>query len=270
MNDGGDDPCPDAFVALAETLADAARPIAMRYFRSRLAVEAKDDLSPVTIADREAEAAMRALIEDAYPAHGILGEEHGSARIDAEYVWVLDPIDGTQSFVTGKPLFGTLIALARGGRPILGVMDVPALGERWVGAAGRATTFDDAAVSVRVCPDLADAWLYATSPHMFPAGDFQAFEGLRKQCRRTVYGAECYAYGLLAGGHVDLVVESTMQPYDYAALVPIVEGAGGVISDWNGRPLTLASDGRVLAAGDPGLHALAGRALIGDAAFTSG
>jgi inositol-phosphate phosphatase / L-galactose 1-phosphate phosphatase / histidinol-phosphatase len=270
MSGDGESACPDAFVALAETLADAARPVAMRYFRRRLDIEAKDDLSPVTIADREAEAAMRALIEEAYPAHGILGEEHGSVRTDAEYVWVLDPIDGTQSFVTGKPLFGTLIALARNGRPILGVMDMPALAERWVGAAGRTTTFDGAPASVRACSELADAWLYATSPQMFPPGDFEAFEGLRQQCRRAIYGAECYAYGLLAGGHVDLVVESTMQPYDYAALVPIVEGAGGVISDWNGRPLTLASDGRVIAAGDAGLHALAGRALVGDDAFTSG
>ena len=267
---GGEGLCPDEFVAFAEALADAVRPIALRHFRSGLAIDSKDDASPVTIADRDAETAMRALIEDAYPEHGILGEEHGRVRTDAELVWVLDPIDGTQSFVTGKPLFGTLIALARAGRPILGVMDMPALGERFVGVAGRKTTFDGETAAARPCAGLADAWLYATSPQMFPPGDFEAFEGLRQQCRRTIYGAECYAYGLLAAGHVDLVVESTMQPYDYAALVPIVEGAGGTITDWTGSPLTLKSDGRVLAAGDAGLHTLAGRALVGDGAFTTG
>jgi inositol-phosphate phosphatase/L-galactose 1-phosphate phosphatase/histidinol-phosphatase len=260
---------PDEFIALAKALADAARPIALKHFRSPLAIDSKADDSPVTIADRDTEAAMRTLIEATFPDHGILGEEHGSERTDAEYVWVLDPIDGTQSFATGKPLFGTLIALARHGRPILGVIDMPALGERFIGIAGQHTVFDGAAISTRRCANLADAWLYATSPQMFPTGDFEAFEGLRKSCRRAIYGGECYAYGLLAAGHVDLVVESTMQPYDYAALVPIVEGAGGVISDWNGRPLTLASDGRVLAAGDAALHTLAGRALVGDAQFTA-
>ncbi len=250
-------------VDLAVQLADAAAPIAMGYFRHTMGIDAKDDESPVTIADREAEAAMRALIADAFPDHGIYGEEHGNERIDAEYVWVLDPIDGTQSFVTGKPLFGTLIGLMRHGVPILGVMDAPALKERWIGCQGHPTTFNGEPARVRACAALEEAWLYATSPHMFPGADFDAFEHLRRKSRRAVYGAECLAYGLLTNGTVDLVVESTMQPYDYTALVPIIEGAGGVITDWSGNPLTLTSDGRVVAAGDARMHQAAMDVLAG-------
>ena len=215
-----------AFADVAGRLADTAARIAMKYFRRDLAVDDKTDLSPVTGADREAEAAMRDILGAAFPEHGIYGEELGKVRIDAEYVWVLDPIDGTQSFVTGKPLFGTLIALTRRGVPVLGVMDAPALNERWIGIAGRPTTFNGAPARVRGCAELGQAWLYATSPQMFPGGDFDAFERLRARVRRAVYGAECYAYGLLASGHVDLVAEATMQPYDFLALAPIVTGAG--------------------------------------------
>ncbi len=252
-----------AFADLAGRLADAAAAIVMKYFRQDLAVDQKTDQSPVTGADREAEAAMRAIIRDTFPDHGIYGEEHGKDRIDAEYVWVLDPIDGTQSFVTGKPLFGTLVALTRRGVPVLGVMDAPALKERWVGIAGRPTTFNGAPVRVRGCAELGHAWLYATSPQMFPGGDFDAFERLRARVRRAVYGAECYAYGLLASGHVDLVAEATMQPYDFLALAPIVTGAGGVIPDWRGETLNLGSGGRVLAAGDARIHAAALEVLAG-------
>ena len=254
---------PGSLVKLAVKLANAVQPIAMKYFRSDFVVHNKRDSSPVTIADKEAEAAMRALIQKTFPAHGIFGEEHGSHQSDAEYVWVLDPIDGTQAFVTGKPIFGTLIALLKEGAPVLGVMDMPALHERWVGALGRPTTFNGQPVTTRACADLSRAWLYATSPQMFPGADFDAFERLRLSCRRAVYGGECEAYGLLANGTVDLVCESTMQPYDYCALVPIVSGAGGVITDWQGRPLGMESDGRVLAAGDARMHAAAMRVLAG-------
>ncbi|HEB78929.1 MAG TPA: hypothetical protein ENI79_00440, partial [Rhodospirillales bacterium] len=202
------DPRLDEFLKLAERLADAARPIAMKYFRSGMAVEHKADKSPVTAADREAESAMRALIEQAFPDHGVIGEEHGAARAGAEYVWVLDPIDGTQSFVTGKPLFGSLVSLTRNGAPILGIIEAPAMNERWTGAEGRPTVFNNNPVKVRPCPGTAEAWLHATSPQMFEGEDFQAFERLRKTCKHAVYGADCYAYGLLAGGFVDLVCEA--------------------------------------------------------------
>ena len=252
-----------AFADVAGRLADAAARIAMKYFRRDLAVDDKTDRSPVTRADREAEAAMRDILRAAFPEHGIYGEELGKVRIDAEYVWVLDPIDGTQSFVTGKPLFGTLIALTRLGVPVLGVIDAPALNERWIGIEGRPTTFNGAPARVRRCAELGRAWLYATSPQMFPGGDFDAFERLRGRVRRAVYGAECYAYGLLASGHVDLVAEATMQPYDFLALAPIVAGAGGVITDWRGEPLTLGSGSRVLAAGDARIHGAALEVLAG-------
>ena len=258
-----EDACPDAFVGLAGRLADAVRPIVLNLFRGAIAVESKADRSPVTAADREAEAAMRTMIADAYPDHGMLGEEHGSERLEAEYVWVLDPIDGTNAFVTGKPLFGTLIALTHRGRPILGVIDIPALGERWLGVRGRATLFEGAAAKTRPCAELAAAWLSATSPQMFADADVEAFERLSAGVRRTVYGGDCYNYGLLASGHLDLVAEAGLKPYDLCALAPVIEGAGGTVSDWRGRPLTIDSDGQVLAAGDGRAHAEALARLAG-------
>ncbi|MDG4602805.1 MAG: histidinol-phosphatase [Defluviicoccus sp.] len=251
------------FAVLAQDLADAVRPLVLRHFRTGLGFEIKADQSPVTIADREAEAAMRRMIEAAYPEHGIFGEEHGVARADASFVWVLDPIDGTKAFVTGKPLFGTLIALLHEGRPVVGVIDMPALNERWVGVAGQETLYNSQPVRVRSCGGLEGAWLYATSPQMFQGADASAFERLRTNCYASVYGADCYAYGLLSCGWVDLVCEASTQAYDYCALVPVIEGASGVITDWQGKPLGLGSDGRVLAAGDPALHAAAQRALAG-------
>jgi len=245
----------DAFLDLALHLADAAAPVTRSYFRRPIDVDAKSDRSPVTIADREAEQAMRTLIEAAFPDHGIVGEEFGATRADADYVWVLDPIDGTKSFITGKPLFGTLIGLMHRGRAVLGVIDHTILGERWIGVAGRPTTFNGEVVESRKGRTLDEAWMYATTPHMFPDGyDAEAYARLCEEVKSPVYGAECYAYGLLANGTVDLVVESTMGAYDYCALMPVVEGAGGVITDWQGRPLGLEGDGRVLAAGDAELH----------------
>lgn len=243
------------FVQRAEAMADAVRPVVLKYFADPVAFQRKSDSSPVTAADREAEAVMRRLIEQTWPDHGILGEEYGADRTDKSFVWVLDPIDGTKSFVTGKPLFGTLIALTRDGVPIVGIIDMPALGQRWVGAEGRVTTFNGEPVSVRSCPSLADAWLYATSPQMFEGDDVAAFERLRQRCYAAVYGADLYAYGLVARGRVDLVCEASLQPYDYCAVVPVLQGAGGTITDWEGRALGLTSGGRVLAAGDRKAHA---------------
>ena len=251
-----------AFARFAEALADAVRPDVLKAFRGEGRYDVKADLSPVTAADRTAEATMRRMIAANYPAHGILGEEYGPERSDAPYVWVLDPIDGTKSFVTGKPLFGTLIALVHDGRPLLGVIDAPAVDERWVGAEGLASTHNGRPVRTRSCPALTDAWLYATTPQMFAGADERAFGRLRQACYAAVYGADCYAYGLLACGWVDAVCEASLQPYDYCALVPIIAGAGGVITDWEGEPLGLYSDGRVLAAGDPALHAQALRVLV--------
>ena len=247
--------CPAEFVALAERLADASGKIVRRYFRTSVEIITKADDSPVTIADRETETALRQMVKLAYPDHGLIGEEFPAERADAEYVWVFDPIDGTKSFITGRPLFGTLIALLHRGKPILGVIDHPAIGERWIGFAGRPTTFQGQPVKVRPCADLGRAVLSASSPHMFGSDEAEAaFHRVRRQAGLTLYGADCYAYGLLALGFIDLVIEASLKPYDFSAMVPIIEGAGGIATDWQGKPLTLASDGRVLVAGDRNAH----------------
>jgi inositol-phosphate phosphatase/L-galactose 1-phosphate phosphatase/histidinol-phosphatase len=250
------------YVELALALADAAGPIVRKHFRSLQTVDDKADASPVTVADRDVESAMRALIKKTFPDHGILGEEHGSDHVDAEYVWVLDPIDGTKSFVTGKPLFGTLIALTRFGVPIVGIIEQPVLKERWVGVAGEPSRFNDKPIRTRACSALKDAWMYATTPTMFIDDDAPRYDRLAKAVKHPLYGADCYAYGLLAAGWADLVCEASLKPYDWCALVPVVEGAGGRITDWEGRPLTIRSNGRVLAAGDATLHELARGQLL--------
>ncbi len=254
--------CPAEFITLAGVLADAAGVIVRKHFRTGIKVLGKADSSPVTIADRKAETRMRQIIARKYPAHGILGEEYGADRIDAEYVWVLDPIDGTKSFICGIPLFGTLIALVHRGRPILGIIDQPVIHERWVGAIGRPTRFCGKIVTTRACKKLADATLFATSPYMFgDKGD--SFERLRKSVKLPRYGSDCYAYGQLASGNIDIVVEGGLKPHDYLAQVPIIGGAGGILTDWEGRPLGLHSGPRICAAGDRKMHREALRVLAG-------
>lgn len=249
------DPCPPEFISFAERLADASGEVIRQHFRTPVPIDIKPDASPVTVADRDAEAAIRALIETEFPDHGIIGEEHGTRDADAPYVWVLDPIDGTRAFITGKPIFGTLIALVAAGRPVLGCIDQPINRERWVGAAGTPTTFNGSEVSTRACPTLAQATLNTTSPDLFEGTDAAGFAAVASRSGFVNYGGDCYAYGLVASGFVDLVVESGLSAYDYCALVPVVEGAGGVMTDWAGDPLTIYSDGRVIAAGDAAVHA---------------
>jgi inositol-phosphate phosphatase/L-galactose 1-phosphate phosphatase/histidinol-phosphatase len=242
-----------AHLAFAGKLADASGAIIRRYFRRKIAIADKADHTPVTIADRQAEAAMRRLIKARFPEHGILGEEYGATNPTADYVWVLDPIDGTKSFIAGIPLFGTLIALTHRGKPVLGVVDQPILKERWIGATGRKSTLNGKPIKSRRCTALAAATLYATSPDMFQKGDAAAFERLRRSVKLTRFGGDCYAYALLATGFIDLVVEVDLKPYDYCALAPVIAGAGGIITDWKGNELDLASDGRVVASGDQAL-----------------
>lgn len=250
------EPCPRAFLEAAGRCADAARAVVLAHHRTRVTVSEKADRSPVTEADRGAERAIRDVLRETLPDHGVVGEEHGAERADAEHVWVVDPIDGTQAFVLGIPVFTTLIGLARAGTPILGLVEQPVLGERWLGALGHPTTLDGATARVRPCPRLADASLCATTPAMFQGADRDAFERVAGACRSLRWGADGYAYGLLASGFVDLIVEADLDPYDYLAHVPVVEGAGGVLSDWEGRPVDLrAPASRVVAAGDAALHA---------------
>ncbi len=242
-----------AFLAAAHLMADAAADIVRPYFRQPLDVEIKADLSPVTLADREAERAMRTIIDQHFPDHGILGEEDEDTGLESEYLWVLDPIDGTRSFIAGKPQFGTLIGLCHRGEPLLGILNQPITNERWVGYRGE-TTLNGKPVRTRSCSSVSEAVISTTSPHYFPLARKARFKTLRKQCREVQYGGDCYAYGLLAMGGLDLVVEADLKPYDILPLRPIIEGAGGLITGWHGKPVTLTNFEAVIAAGDARTH----------------
>ncbi|MSO73220.1 MAG: histidinol-phosphatase [Rhodospirillaceae bacterium] len=254
-------------IALAHELADLSGKITLAHFRTPLTVDAKADASPVTIADRDAESAMRERIARAFPDHGIVGEEHGADKPGAEWVWILDPIDGTKSFINGVPLFGTLIALWHqsspgGGAPWLGCINHPALKERWIGGAGDATTLNGKPARARACAQVEEATLYLTGPEHFNDMDRASFARLEKRVRhRRFGGTDCYHYGMVASGWTDMACEADLKLHDYAAIVPVLEGAGAVVTDWSGAALTLDSykraGGRVLACGDKRVHAQA-------------
>lgn len=243
----------DDDIVLAERLAEAARKAIRPYFRADHGLEVKADASPVTLADRAAEAAMRAILNAERPGDGIVGEEFGVERGAASRCWVLDPIDGTRSFIAGRAIFGTLVALIEDSVPVIGIIDQPIQNERWLGVAGRPTRFNGAPCASRRCDALAGAQLATTSPYLFSDGGLAGFERLRNATRGLVLGGDCYAYGTVALGQLDLVVEEGLKLHDFAALVPVVEGAGGRMTDWAGQPLGRNSDGRVIAAGDPAL-----------------
>lgn len=240
-------------IALAMRLADAAGAAIRPHFRSGVGAERKGDATPVTIADRAAEEAMRRIIKAEAPRDAIIGEEFGTEEGTSGRTWVLDPIDGTVSFIAGRPIFGTLIALLVDGWPVLGIIDQPVLGERWIGASGQPTTFNGREVRTRPCRELADAMLATTGPHYFDDHQGEHFMALaaRTDHRRMMMGGDCYNYGLLASGQIDLVCEAGLKLHDWAALVPVVEGAGGTMCDWNGDPLGPDAEGNVLAIGDP-------------------
>jgi myo-inositol-1(or 4)-monophosphatase len=253
-----------AFVAeLALVSGETIRP----FFRSTLSVENKSvsgGFDPVTAADRAAEGAMRALIKKTFPAHGIVGEEFPADQPNAEYVWILDPIDGTKSFICGMPAWGTLIALTRYGEPIYGMMHQPftreqfsgdGSGSRYRGPAG------DRLLQTRPCATLSDAIMLTTSPLLMKEADRQCFRRVEQAVQLSRYGGDCYAYCVLAAGHVDLIIETELKPHDVLALIPIIEGAGGIITTWENEPAL--SGGRIVAAGDPRVHALAMKVLNG-------
>jgi histidinol phosphatase-like enzyme (inositol monophosphatase family) len=259
----------DAFVAAAEAAADVAGAVIRPYFRAGAAAELKGDSSPVTIADRQAEQAMRTLLSERFADHGVLGEEAGDDNTGALWArarwrWVLDPIDGTRAFITGRPVFATLIALLDGDVPVLGVIDQPVTGERWIGVAGRTTVFRGpfgGRAGCRPCASLAEAELSCTSPEIFTADTRPGWGRLAASVRRTSWGGDGYAYGLLALGQIDVIAEATLKLWDWAALVPVIQGAGGRITDWQGWPLRPDGPGQVLAVGDPALLAPALAAL---------
>lgn len=244
-------PVSQADIDLAERLADAAGAAIRPYFRAEYGLESKDDSSPVTLADKAAEAAMRRLIIAERPMDGIIGEEEDDREGASGRIWVLDPIDGTRSFIAGRPIFGTLIALLENGWPVLGIIDQPIIRERWLGVTGRETLFNGKPAQARACRELSKALLATTSPALFTDGQLHAFEHVDSTVLSTVLGGDCYNYGLVASGHLDLVIEAGLKLHDFAALVPVVEGAGGRMCDWQGDPLHAASNGEVIAAGDP-------------------
>ncbi|EDP66482.1 Archaeal fructose-1,6-bisphosphatase and related enzyme of inositol monophosphatase family protein [alpha proteobacterium BAL199] len=253
----------EELAAFAADLADAAGPIIRRYFRTGLSVDTKADESPVTIADRTVEKRLREMIEARWPDHGIAGEEFGLKAPDADYVWSLDPIDGTKAFITGRPTFGPLIGLLERRAPLLGVIDCPILGERWIGGPTRPTTLNGQPVTPMPPRTLAQATMAVTSPHMFDGWEMTAYERLRAEVNLTVYGGDCHNYGLVALGTIDLVVESNLQDYDYLAPAAVIAGAGGLVTDWDGNPVLLGSTTKVIAARTPELHAEALKQLQG-------
>lgn len=240
-------------ISLIERLAESAGQAIRPYFRADFGLETKSDATPVTLADRAAEAAIRDILEKERPADGIIGEEYGTTREGASRQWVIDPIDGTTSFVAGRPIFGTLIALMEESWPVLGLIDQPILRERWVGAVGEPTRFNGAPVKTRPCAELAQAILATTSPNCFSAHEGKHFMALAAKTahRRLIWGGDCYNYALLASGYIDIVVEAGLKIHDFAALIPVVEGAGGMMCDWAGEPLSATSEGHVIALGDP-------------------
>jgi histidinol-phosphatase len=248
------------YMAMAHALADKAGAVILPHFRSGGAVDHKggDAFDPVTAADREAETAIREALAAAYPSHGIIGEEFGTLEAESDYCWIVDPIDGTRAFILGQPLWGTLIGLTQGGTPLLGLMDQPFTRERfWSGE--REVYFrrdgETKIIRTRPCSSLAEAIVTSTAPDMFAGKDGERSERLTRAVRLRRFGGDCYNYCLVALGHIDLVVETGLKPFDILPLIPIIERAGGVVSTWDGGDPR--DGGRIIAAGDPRLHAVA-------------
>src|SRR5262245_53342471 len=253
------------FKAFIGRLATSSGETILPFFRTSLSIDNKSlvqDFDPVTEADRAAEAVIRRLIKANFPQHGIVGEEFGNEREDAEYVWVLDPIDGTKSFIAALPIRGTLIALLHKGTPVFGMMHQPYIGERFSGDNGSANyagPTGERRLNVRRCASLKEATAYTTSPLLMNAADRAQFAKIEGAVRLTRYGGDCYSYCMLAAGHLDLVVETELKPYDIAALIPIITGAGGIVTTWDGKPAQ--NGGRHVAPGDPRVHEAAMRIL---------
>jgi len=241
------------FITLANRLADEAGKIVQQYFRAPYDVATKEDNSPVTIADRTIETRLREIIMAERPQDGIHGEEFENKPSDSGFTWVIDPIDGTKPFICGHHGFGTLIALCENDLPILGVIDQAITKDRWVGAKGLPTTHNGQPVTTRKCDELKNAITTATAPGMFFDIDVGFYRVIRNEVKYTVWGGDCISYGLLASGHVDMVIEASMSPHDYLAHAPIIEGAGGKVCDWDGNPLSLNSGDALVALGNADL-----------------
>ncbi|MBY0567201.1 MAG: histidinol-phosphatase [Hyphomonadaceae bacterium] len=249
----------------ADAMADAARAAILPYFRATHRITNKDAarFDPVTDADEAAERAMRAMISAEFPDHSVLGEEYGGELASEGYQWILDPIDGTRAFISGLPTWGVLIGLYYEGRPLIGVMDQPYLDERyrgWMGGANATARGVTRKLRTRACDSFRDATLSTTDPYLFhDASEATAFEHVRRKAKLTRYGCDCYAYSMLASGFIDCVIENGLKPFDIAALIPIVTGAGGGVCAWDGGDAS--AGGRVLAYGDARLRDAALAAL---------
>ncbi len=246
-------------IDFANYLADISEAIAQKYFRVNNGEVAKEDDSPVTKADREIEKVIREAIEKKFPYHGIIGEEFGDKNVNADYVWVLDPIDGTSSFIIGRAIFGTLIALIHKGKPILGIMNQPIAKERWIGLEGQGSFFGGKKIATRNCKEISDAVMCSASSFYFQNGEekvLKQLSGLTKYQKigGVIYGGDCYSYASLAAGFVDIVIDTGLKIYDYAALIPIIENAGGVVTDWQGNDLNLQSNVQLIASANKELH----------------
>jgi len=242
------------FAEFAGHLADESGAFIRPLFRRKIDIISKDDESPVTEADQGGERVMRAIINERYPDHGIVGEEYGAENGDAEWVWHLDPIDGTKSFISGSPLFATLIALTRNGKPVVGIINQPVNNERWLGIEGQQTTFNGKPVSTRSCGALDAATLYTWGAECLLGPNAGQMQELVRRTKLTRFSADGYAYGLLAHGFVDIVADEGMKPHDYLALAPVVKGAGGTITDWDGNEIEFGVGERTLAVGDARLQ----------------
>ncbi len=261
--ENGDKFMQESFIRVANEVVERSGSVIRSYFRQPLEIIHKGDMSPVTVADRETEIAMREVIKQNYPLHSITGEEGDDLIGPEPYTWTMDPIDGTKSFITGNPLFGTLLCLSEDSKALLGVIDIPILKERWVGISNQGTTYNNKPCRVSENKVLSEAQLYCTEPNMFNRLQAEHFSDLEKNVRLRRFGGDCYNYGLLASGQIDLVVDASLHHYDWMALIPVIEGAGGIITDWNGKPLNHSSDGAVIAAATRELHEQA-LALLSD------
>jgi histidinol phosphatase-like enzyme (inositol monophosphatase family) len=245
------------FAEFAGNLADAGGAIIRKATREPFHIEMKDDGSPVTAVDKSVEDRLREIIAETYPDHGVLGEERAATAADSEFVWVIDPIDGTLPFLAGLPVFGTLLALVHDETPVIGIIDMPMTHERWVGLKDRPTTRNGDPIRVRECAHLSEALMSTSNPDFYGEGDRPALNKMTSATRWRVYGGSCMAYAQIATGRIDLGMDVGFDIHDYLALDPVIRGAGGAITDWTGAPLTVHSGDRLLAAGDPRVHAQA-------------
>ena len=233
------------YIDFINKLADKSDEIIAKYYRKDFSIDEKSDRTPVTIADREVEQELRNMINQQYPEHGIIGEEFGSENTDAEYVWILDPIDGTVSFTVGRPLFCNLIALTKNNKPILGLINQPIVKDRFIGGKNTDAKLNQGIIKTRNCKKLSNAIIATTGPNYFSEDELLTFNKIESYTKRVVYGGDSYNYALLAAGNLDIVMESGLSIYDYAALIPVIEAAGGVVTDWSGNDIKLQNGKKI-------------------------